>query len=164
MLRSKGIICTGCAACDSIYKRTSHASQETKRSQTRSTEATPWDALSLACSWILLVHFILHIVSAYQRLERKPHPLSIHWQGNQASYSWKEKSQLICFPSSTPLFVWSSSMMVPMPTMKQACFDVPYIHSTARTSDSWRYMADVQLESVLPVTVGRDILPELFVF
>lgn len=69
-----------------------------------------------------------------------------------------------CFPSSTPLFVWSSSTMVPMPTMKQACFDVPYIHSTARIFDSWRYMADVQLESVLPITVGRDILPELFVF
>lgn len=31
MLRSKGIICTGCAACDSIYKRTSHDSQETNR-------------------------------------------------------------------------------------------------------------------------------------
>lgn len=89
MLRSKGIICTGCAACDSIYKRTSHASQETNRGHRP--EATPWDALSLACSWILLVHFILHTVSAYQRLERKPHPLSIHWQGNQASYLLKEE-------------------------------------------------------------------------
>lgn len=28
------------------------------------------------------------------------------------------------FPSSTP-FAWSSSIMVPMPKMKQACFDAP---------------------------------------
>lgn len=135
MLRSKGIICTGCAiACDGICKRTPHASQESNRAHRPEIQESSQqlhempDSLAVFLDPACTLHPSYCICLPEARTEASS---TVDVLKGKSSFlaPGSRIHNSFCFCPSTRLFSWSSSVIVPMPTMKQACFDAPYIQT-----------------------------------
>lgn len=127
-LRSKGIICTGCAVVyDSICKRTSHASEELNGAHRPETHKSSQqlhempDSLALFLDPACMLHPSHRIVLPEDRTEASA-TVNVLKKKSSCLAPESRIHNSFCFCSSTWLFSWSSSMIVAMPTRKQACF------------------------------------------